>query len=245
MNTGAKHETTGAENITPKCAEVPFSITGDNEIKELYEHLCESLKDVIPEKFYPTFMGIRPIEAAIEILMIYGGRIRLNNPEIDLTGCYNIPEKTKELEDVIGSFKFWIPPSPFIALVAAARGDINADEEILQSRDREDVVPLIIENDGEVKRICLVNMKERVLEITLELGLQLDISLTGDESERKETTAAALRSLGEYLDKTKEEASKGPKLFDSPEEAEAVTAWCEKHSCKPVFLFRASIDCWS
>ena len=246
MDNEAEREPVESEDNMSTHEEVPFSGTGDEEIKELYEELCESLKGVIPEELYPTITGIRPIEVAIEILLKYGGRIRMHNPEIDLTEYYDIPEGVEELNDTIGSFTFSIPPSPFIALAEAAKGVIDADEEIIQSCDRKDLLPLVIERDGEVKRICLVNTKEHMLEVTLELGLQLDISLAGSDSEREEATKKALEDLGSYLKKIKQEIERGPKLFDNPEDYSQVREACllDRFRDSQQHRLRSCPQCW-
>lgn len=214
----------------------------ETDTKIIFEELCDELDGVFPDEMFNMLKSVRPLEVATRLLWEYGGRIRTNNPEVDLKKAYDCPEEVNELDDVIGPFSFRIARAPFEALGRAVSAGVNADEEIIAAYNLESHLPLIIMEDGKAKRICLINYESHTLEITMELGMRLDIDMAGDAIEQESAMAEGMKEFEHYLDDLEQQMTEPPNPFDSPEEEAAVTAWCEKHSYKLCFAFRASID---
>lgn len=250
-----KHENRGADmtmgNEHKHIAD--NSETSENVIEEtnectkeetlaFFEELCEELDGVVPEEVMDTIKQVRPIEAGILSLWKLGGAIRTNNPKINLKGDYDLTSEVKELDDTIDGFTFRIARSPFMALAAAMAGDINANEEVIISRDLDGLVPIIIKEEGSVKRVGIVDYDERQLQLTLNLGFNIDIKATGTESEQADAKKEGLRKLEEALKDLKLRLDEPIKTFESPGEEKAVKAWCEKHSYTFAFVGRSSVD---
>ncbi|WP_251198362.1 hypothetical protein [Anaerotardibacter muris] len=217
-------------------------LENDTETRELFNTLCEELEGVIPEDIFTKIKEIKPVEAAIMLLWQYGGCIRLNNPEVDLKCEYEFPEEVKELNDAVESYSFAIAETPFIALAQAAAAEQDFNEEIIMSRDLKGYVPLVIEKDGKVQHVCLVNYEDHTLERTMNLGLRLDIDMTGNPQEQETAMAEGMRGLEQYLDELKKSMENPPKLFEDPDEERAVDTWAKKHSYTIQRVFRASMD---
>lgn len=223
--------------------EINVNECSNAEDQEMLEKLGELLEGVIPQELLSMIKSIKPVKYAVALLLGYGGRIRLRNPEIALKKPYEYPDALNVLNDNIGSFSFELAPIPFVALARAVSGDINADEEIIMSCDLKGFVPLVIKKDDKVTRIGLVNYENRKLELTLEIGLQLDIDMTGDAAEQEKAMKDGLETLDDYLgNQLKQLLTDPPELFASPQEEKAVTAWCEKHSYTLSPIIRSSID---
>lgn len=225
------------EEIKQEAAEQP-----EIDTETIFEELCDELDGVFPDEMFDVIKDVRPLEVAVRLLWEYGGRIRTNNPEVDLTKAYDCPDEIDELNDVIGPFSFHIARAPFVALSRAVSAGVNADEEIIAAYNLKSHLPLIIMEDGNAKRICLIDYENRTLEITMDLGMRLNIDMTGDAIEQENAMAEGMEEFEHYLDDLKQQMTEPPNPFDSPEEEATVMTWCEKHSYKLRFTFRASID---
>lgn len=214
----------------------------NQDLQTVFDELCTELEDIIPEDIFEVIKQARPIETAIMLLWSYGGSIRINNPEVDLKSDYNYPAEAEELNDKVGAFSFTIAKSPFIALARAVSLGINADEEIIQSRELEGYVPIVIRKGKKVKRVCLIDYENRELEITMNPSLRLNIDMSGNSTEQEAAMAEGVKELDNYIGELKQHIDNSPKLFDSKEEEDAITTWCEKHSYTVIGVFRASID---
>lgn len=244
MKSKTKKDSTDYDPISldPEQNENPSDLNA--EARELFEELCDDLDGVIPEKLLAKIKQVQPIKAAIMLLWQYGGRIRTSNPEVNLEKTYEIPEEVNQLNDKIGSFSFTIARTPFMALAMAASADINADEEVIQACDLDGFFPLIIRENNEVVRIGLVDTNAQELELTLEFSFGMNINMSDRQIELETAMEDGMKELKSNLNKLKKDASEKPKLFNSPEEEEAIRSWCEKHSYSVTGVFRASIDCY-
>lgn len=213
-----------------------------DEQRQLYDLLCDRLDGVIPDEVFDMLRNIQPISFAIDMLLEYGGRIRLSNPEIDLSKPYEYPDELYELNDDAGAFSFRIAPTPFIAIAEAVGARVNADEEIITSCDLKDHIPLIISENGDPKRICLIDYQNRKLQLSMELRMRIDVDMSGDATEQQAAMDEALNKLDQHLNDLKRQLANPPKAFDTPKEEQAVLTWCKKHSYEPAFVFRTSID---
>lgn len=127
-------------------------------------------------------------------------------------------------------------------LTRAASANINVDEEIIKSRDLEGFVPIIIGQEGEARKIALVDYNDHKLEVSLDMGFGINIEMDGDISENQEAIKDGLRQLVENLKTLKQDIAKHPGPFDSPEEEDAIKKWCNKHSFELFPVIRSSID---
>lgn len=226
-----------SERTKQEAAERP-----ETDTKTVFEELCDELDGVFPDEIFDVIKNVRPLEVAVKLLWEYGGRIRTNNPEVDLKGAYECPDEVDELDDAIDSFSFKIARAPFEALGRAVSAGVNADEEIIAAYNLKSHLPLIIMENGKAKRICLIDYENRTLEITMELGMRLNIDMAGNAIEQENAMAEGMKEFEHYLDDLMQQMAEPPNPFDSPEEEAAIMAWCERHSYEPHFAFRASID---
>lgn len=240
MNTPTKN--TPSENGMLESKEAAQASDQTTELQTMYEELCTTLDGVMPIEIFDMLKQVQPLEAAIKLLWEYGGRIRANNPEIDLKGEYSYPEEVNELNETIGDFSFSIAPSPFIAIAQAASGNIDADEEIIQACELKDYVPIIIKQNDEVKRICLIDYASRKLEMPMGSLFNISIDMKGDPSEQSNAIAKGLKELESHLDALKQHIEEPPQLFASCEEEEAIRTWCARHTYSVIGIFRASMD---
>lgn len=218
--------------------------TNQSEMQTMFDKLYEELDGVLPGEILSVAKEIQPIEVGVKLLWDLGGRIREKQPGINLTEPYAYPPEVKNLNDEINGYSFKIAAIPLEALARAASANIDADEEIIRSQDLEGYVPIIIEKGDDVRYIALIDYSNHKLELPLDcdLGFSMNIEVPEGSEGQSEAMEASMGELAERLEEFKEKASKGIKTFDNPEEKEAITAWCERHSYAFMFVVASSID---
>lgn len=216
--------------------------TNQSEMQTMFDELYEELDGVLPDEILTVAKEIQPIEVGVKVLWDLGGRIREKQPGINLIEPYAFPPEVEGLNDEINGYSFSVAFFPLDVLANAARANINADEEIIRSRDLEGFVPLIISQEGKVRKIALIDYNDHKLEISLSMGFDINIELDGDISENQEAIKDGLRQLAENLKTLKQDIAEHPGPFDSPEEEDAIKKWCNKHSYELFPVIRSSID---